>query len=351
MADFTLTTGADTVAGGAADDTAYATAATLNAGDSLTGGAGTDVLAVGRQRHLPRRPAGDLHRALRTSRSTTPQTQFAKLTLGSQPIEVDATGYLSVSGNLAVELERQQHHQRRCVAGVGHDESELFQQLGLPAAAGNLRSDLEYVFAYRQRLRQRRRPHPADQQRRYGGHPVLQWLWAERQVGDRRIDARPCPTRRWLGSRSPAPTAWARPSRSATWARHFRLPAVRAGHAHRQRLHLERRPAERDLRHQPRSRPLPIRVERMRAPPPSPGIVGLTTGNDTIVTPSSGSTVYATAATLNAGDSLTGGAGTDVLAVGRQRHVPASTSWRPSPGLRRSALDNATNSFCAAHAR
>ena len=39
----------------------------------------------------------------------------------------------------------------------------------------------------------------------------------------------------------------------------------------------------------------------------------LTTGNDTIVTPSSGSTVYATAGTLNAGDSLTGGAGIDVL--------------------------------------
>ena len=46
MANFTLTSGADTVVGGAADDTVYATAATLNAGDSLTGGAGTDVLAL-----------------------------------------------------------------------------------------------------------------------------------------------------------------------------------------------------------------------------------------------------------------------------------------------------------------
>jgi hypothetical protein len=45
------------------------------------------------------------------------------------------------------------------------------------------------------------------------------------------------------------------------------------------------------------------------APPPSPGVVGLTTGIDTIVTPSTGSTVYATSATLNAGDSLAGGAG------------------------------------------
>ena len=46
MANFTLTVDADTVAGGAADDTVNGTAATLNAGDSLTGGAGTDVLAL-----------------------------------------------------------------------------------------------------------------------------------------------------------------------------------------------------------------------------------------------------------------------------------------------------------------
>jgi hypothetical protein len=46
MANFTLTVGADTVAGGAADDTVNGTAATLNAGDSLAGGAGTDVLAL-----------------------------------------------------------------------------------------------------------------------------------------------------------------------------------------------------------------------------------------------------------------------------------------------------------------
>jgi hypothetical protein len=42
-------------------------------------------------------------------------------------------------------------------------------------------------------------------------------------------------------------------------------------------------------------------------------IFNLTTGNDIIVAPDSGSTVYATAATLNPGDSLTGGLGMDVL--------------------------------------
>jgi hypothetical protein len=43
---FTLTVGADAVVGSAADDTVNGTAATLYAGDSLAGGAGTDVLAL-----------------------------------------------------------------------------------------------------------------------------------------------------------------------------------------------------------------------------------------------------------------------------------------------------------------
>src|SRR5262249_6799634 len=46
MATFTLTTGADTFVGGVGDDTVNGTAATLNAGDSLAGGGGTDVLAL-----------------------------------------------------------------------------------------------------------------------------------------------------------------------------------------------------------------------------------------------------------------------------------------------------------------
>src|SRR6476620_11282926 len=51
MADFTLTTGSDNVTGTDANDTVYATSSpylmgTLNSGDSLTGGAGTDTLAL-----------------------------------------------------------------------------------------------------------------------------------------------------------------------------------------------------------------------------------------------------------------------------------------------------------------
>ena len=62
MADFTLTTGSDTVTGTASNDTVNGTAATLNSGDSLTGGAGTDTLALSGGGDLPGRSAGDLHR-------------------------------------------------------------------------------------------------------------------------------------------------------------------------------------------------------------------------------------------------------------------------------------------------
>ena len=43
---FTLTTGPDTFVGGPEDDTVNGTAATVNAGDRLTGGSGNDVLAL-----------------------------------------------------------------------------------------------------------------------------------------------------------------------------------------------------------------------------------------------------------------------------------------------------------------
>src|SRR5262249_28302362 len=43
------------------------------------------------------------------------------------------------------------------------------------------------------------------------------------------------------------------------------------------------------------------------------GLVKTTAGDDTIVTPDSGSTVYVTSETLTPGDHLTGGAGIDVL--------------------------------------
>jgi hypothetical protein len=70
----------------------------------------------------------------------------------------------------------------------------------------------------------------------------------------------------------------------------------------------------------------------------------LTPGIDTVVMPSSGGTVYATAATLNAGDSLTGGGGVDILEL-----IGAGTfrvdQLADFSGFQNITLDNATSSY------
>jgi len=98
LATFTLTIGADTFVGGPGDDTVYGTAATLNAGDSLTGGAGTDVLQLvgtGAFR-IDQLAAFTEFENIKIENDTN---TFANLTLSSQPIEVDGTGYLELFVN------------------------------------------------------------------------------------------------------------------------------------------------------------------------------------------------------------------------------------------------------------
>ena len=95
MADYSLTTGNDTLVAPASGSTVYATAATLNAGDSLTGGAGTDVLVLSgsgtfRVDHLAN------FTGFENIRLDNATNSFANLTLDSQAIEVDATGPLSI---------------------------------------------------------------------------------------------------------------------------------------------------------------------------------------------------------------------------------------------------------------
>jgi hypothetical protein len=95
MAIFTLTTNADTVAGGAADDTVNGTAATLNASDSLTGGSGFDTLALsgsGSFRVDQLATFAEIERI--TLNNAT--NQSTNVTLGNQPIEVDTTGNVSI---------------------------------------------------------------------------------------------------------------------------------------------------------------------------------------------------------------------------------------------------------------
>ena len=136
-----LTPGNDTFVAPSSGSTVYATAATLNAGDSLTGGAGTDVLAlVGSGTfHVDQLASFTGFERITLNNATN---SFAQLYLGSQPIEVDATRVFVYSSKFAVELERQQHHQRRCLAPVYVDVISFSNFQGLPAAAGNLRSDL-----------------------------------------------------------------------------------------------------------------------------------------------------------------------------------------------------------------
>jgi hypothetical protein len=73
----------------------YATAATLNAGDSLTGGVGTDILTlVGSGSFRVDQVAS--FTGFENIRLENATNYYAFLTLGSQPIEVDATGYLGI---------------------------------------------------------------------------------------------------------------------------------------------------------------------------------------------------------------------------------------------------------------
>jgi hypothetical protein len=98
LAIFTLTTDPDTFVGDSAGNTVYGTATTLNPGDSLTGGAGTDVLALigsGTFR-VDQLSTFTGFEKITTDNATT---SFANVTLGSQPIEVDATGYTQLSIN------------------------------------------------------------------------------------------------------------------------------------------------------------------------------------------------------------------------------------------------------------
>jgi hypothetical protein len=91
MADFSLSVGADTVVGAAADDTVYGTAATLNAGDRLTGGAGADALVLvgSGSFRVDQLATFAGFESIKLSNATS---STATLTLGSQPIEFDASG-------------------------------------------------------------------------------------------------------------------------------------------------------------------------------------------------------------------------------------------------------------------
>src|SRR3954464_1381926 len=93
-----MTAGADTFMGGAGDNTVYGTAATLNAGDSLTGGSGTNGLELIGSGSFD---ISQLAKFTGFQRITLDNAtnSFAYLYLTGQPIEVDATGYAYIYVN------------------------------------------------------------------------------------------------------------------------------------------------------------------------------------------------------------------------------------------------------------
>jgi hypothetical protein len=142
MVDYTLTSGKDTFVAPASGSTVYGTAATLNPGDSLTGGAGTDVLVLvgSGYFHVDQLATFTGFENIRLVNATN---TFASLALGSQPIEVDATGYLQIYVNSPSNWNSSD-----IINGDPSRATYLyFNNISdLPATADHLRSDREYVF-------------------------------------------------------------------------------------------------------------------------------------------------------------------------------------------------------------
>ena len=259
MATFTLTTGTDTVLGSAADDMVNATAATLNAGDSLAGGGGIDTLALV--------DSGTFH-----------VDQLASF-----------TGFEFVNGvgdNITVLIDNAD------TAGV--QSFDAFTGLGdkLVTADGSL--DLSHTT-------------------------VKGFTVASTNASGTTFTVGDLATAFQVAGGLGHDTLIAQ-GLTLTAARRAEIFAINSIET------------------------ITDQTGTYNAPAPSPDVKGLTPGNDTFVAPSSGSTVYATAATLNAGDSLTGGAGTDVLAlVGKGTfHVDQLASFT---GFERITLDNVSDPF------
>ena len=309
--NFSLTAGADTVVGGAADDTVYATAATLNAGDSLTGGAGTDVLQLVGSGTFRVDQVGTFT-GFETIALDNATNSTAQLTLGSQPIEVDATGYLSVqaispsnwNGSNIIKGDASQAWATTSLnfysnwnypqTPATYDlTSNTLSHIGSVTGNGN---DLTLLV------------NSADTTNiqsfsAWGANDRLVTAGSTLDLSHTTVSGFTVTSTNGLGTAftvGDLGTAFqiaGGSGQDTLIAQGFTLTAD-------QRIAIFETSSVETIVDQSGT---------YAAPLPSPGILGLTSSNDTVVAPASGSTVYATAATLNAGDSLTGGAGTDVL--------------------------------------
>jgi hypothetical protein len=314
MATFTLTTGPDTFVGGPGGNTVYANSATLNAGDSLTGGAGRPACVTGFEK-------------ITLDNATN---SFANLTLGSQPIEVDVTGYADfsinslsnwngsdiINGGASPFTSTYLYFANSSFpsAPVTYDlTSNTFSNVSVYGSGDNITflinsSDTAGIKSFNA----------------FGASTNLVTAASTLDLSNTTVSGFRVSSTNGLGTTFTVKdlgTAFqiaGGPGHDTLIAQGLTLTAA-------QRTEIFATGSIETITDQSGT---------YNAPPPSPGVVGLTTGNDTFVAPASGSTVYANSATLNAGDSLTGGAGTDVLAL------IGSGTFRvdqlASPALRRS---------------
>ena len=338
MAIFTLTTGPDTFVGGPGDDTVYATAATLNAGDSLTGGPGTDILAlVGSGNFRVDQLAtftGFEKITLDNATSGLPSI----LTLGNQPIEVDATGYVQINVNSSSDWNGGD-----VINGdPSHSSVIYFSNSSYPPVTltydltSNTFSNITDVDGLADNITLLINSSDTAGIGSFYSYGVtndnLVTAGSTLDLSHTTVSGFRVSSTNGVGTTftvSDLGTAF----QIAGGPGHDTLIAQGLTLTANERAEIFITSSIETIVDQSGT---------YNAPPPAPGIVGLTSGNDTFVAPASGSTVYATAATLNAGDSLTGGPGTDVLALvgsGNFRVDQLATFT----GFEKITLDNATS--------
>jgi FG-GAP-like repeat/RTX calcium-binding nonapeptide repeat (4 copies) len=309
MATFSLTPGPDTVVGDVADDTVNGTAATLNAGDRLTGGAGTDVLAL--------YGSGSFRvdqLAVFTGFETISLNNFtnggAYLYLGNQSVKVAGVGSGSewieslsaanwsatnvVDGSAAQSLYLQLNTSGTANASYDLKTNTFTHLAGLYGNGDNLTLNINSADAI-------------GISYFYGGYSNQQLI-----TSDTTLDLTHTSVSGFTVASSNATGTTFNVQDLGTA---FQI-AGGTGQDTISTLTFSFTAAQRDAIFATAS------VEKIvdasgtyTAGPSNPNTFKLTTGPDTINGTGADDTVNGTAATLNAGDRLTGGAGTDVLAL------------------------------------
>ena len=305
MATFSLTSGNDVVVAPASGSTVYANAATLNPGDSLTGGSGVDVL------DLIGAGTFDLSGLANFSGFEKVElqnggAQYALLTLNGQPIELDITGYGQIfvgsqsnwngsdiiKGDTSLGFASTTINFNDPTYGTPYTydlTSNTFANVGNVFVGQNVTLEINSADA-------------AGVQQFYGSG-ALQTSDAALDLTHTKIagsfvsSSNALGTTFTVGDLGTALQVEGGPGNDTLNAQGFTFTA-------NQRNAIFKTSSIETIIDPSGTYTVPALA---------PGEFTLTTGNDTVVAPASGSTVYANAATLNAGDSLTGGSGTDIL--------------------------------------